>query len=101
MGDKVHAISLIDGEHKAAYVLAFKNNGLLVHYINYPSSYDRVVKSDELSFEIKSNGALPPTAKKKKHFRGIRNMGNTCFINSIVQDLLGIPILTDYLANKK
>ena len=28
-------------------------------------------------------------------------MGNTCFINSIVQDLLGIPILTDYLANKK
>jgi ubiquitin C-terminal hydrolase len=28
-------------------------------------------------------------------------MGNTCFINSIFQSLLAIPLLTKYLSNKK
>lgn len=104
-GDRVYAMSVVESDHRPAFVMNVLDGQFLVHYINSPYSYDRVLKSNNLSIENLDNSSsntLPPNTKKKKsEFRGIKNMGNTCFINAAFQSLLAVPMLTSYLANKQ
>lgn len=34
-------------------------------------------------------------------FKGIKNIGNTCFINSIIQCLIATPVMGAYLSQSK
>ena len=37
------------------------------------------------------------SATENFSFKGIRNIGNTCFINTVVQCLIGCPVMGTYL----
>lgn len=95
-------MSLIDGEPKQGYVMGWKDGNALVHYIGFSYFYDRPVKPSDLDVERQPPNILSaPKTKKKRQFRGIKNRGNTCFINSIFQALLALSPLTLYVSNRK
>lgn len=80
----------VEGDTRTAYVMNMDDGYPFVHFTNYPYSYDKKIKHDDIIME--KDDVVP--IKKKKLFRGIKNMGNTCFINSIVQSLIGISLFS-------
>ena len=50
--------------------------------------------------EIESFNSLLNLKESKIGIRGIPNIGNTCFMNSIIQCLLSSPYFSDFLLMK-
>ena len=48
-------------------------------------------------YSFKDPSKSVKTATENFSFKGIRNIGNTCFINTIVQCLIATPVMGTYL----
>ncbi|CAL9114355.1 unnamed protein product [Musa acuminata var. zebrina] len=63
-----------------------------------------VVDAGEVKLEdgrVEGGGIEPPTPEGSKGYkiRGLSNLGNTCFFNSVMQNLLSIDMLRHYMVN--
>jgi hypothetical protein len=80
-------------------LLEFPHNG--IYY--YQTNYDRtsLLNEDSLLSSIHNNSMLSRShgqSVRMNTFIGLHNLGNTCYLNTIVQCLAHTPILREYFA---
>lgn len=79
-----------------------------IHYCDYNFRYEIEVPRDSLSLEqdtlmesLKNPLNSTRNITDNFSFKGIKNIGNTCFINSIIQCLIATPVMGAYLSQSK
>lgn len=108
-GDKVYSYFAFNRKIIPAYIMNLPTKkSAIIHYCGFNYRYEIEVPIDSLSIEsnnleesIKDPMKSIKTATENFSFKGIRNIGNTCFINTIIECLIATPVMGTYLNESK
>ena len=98
LGDSVYTHFAYIKSHCEAHVVRLEEEDRFkVHFIGYSYHYEAVVRREDIA--IQEDEAIMTSAKKKHEtvLKGMNNVGNTCFINAVIQCLITTPILENFL----
>jgi ubiquitin C-terminal hydrolase len=84
-----------------AYIIRkISEDRIAVHYIGYSFRYEMEVETETIFMDeqevveaLKNSRGKISVSRNSLTFKGIQNIGNTCFINSIIECLIASPIL--------
>jgi len=114
VGQKIDAKDTVN-KWLPAIVRMVKGDKILVHYVDWDEKWDDWFPTDSPRLAAKgtytsgSNSVAlyrrrdynEPGTPEERGVVGLRNLGNTCFMNSTLQCLFNTPLLTDYILEDK